>query len=147
VASVGIAAIAIWLGWQLFHVQRWSFDVLKGPFAWAYRFVANKYYLDNIYLGGIVRPIQYPLAKAAYWFNQHVLDGIVDGTAAVTVASSRVTYAVLDQGIIDFAVNGTAGLTGVSGGLLRHVQTGNIQRYAAVLFASAALFVGALAFL
>ena len=146
VASVGIAGIAIWLGWQLFHKERWSVDLLKGPFAWSYRFVANKYYLDNIYLGAIVKPIQYPLAKAAYWFNQHILDGVVNGTAAGTMASSRVTYAVIDQGIIDFAVNGAAGLTGVSGGLLRYVQTGNIQRYAAVLFASAALFVGALAF-
>jgi NADH-quinone oxidoreductase subunit L len=147
VASVGIAGVAIWLGWQLFYKERWSVDILRGPFAWSYRFVANKYYLDNIYLGAIVKPIQYPLAKAAYWFNQHILDGVVDGTAAGTMASSRVTYAVIDQGIIDFAVNGTAGLTGTSGGLLRYVQTGNIQRYAAVLFASAALFVGALAFL
>ena len=146
VASVGIAGIAIWLGWQLFYKERWSVDVLKGPFAWSYRFVANKYYLDSIYLGAIVKPIQYPLAKAAYWFDQHILDGVVNGTAAGTMASSRVTYAVIDQGIIDFAVNGAAGLTNVSGGLLRYVQTGNIQRYAAVLFASAALFVGALAF-
>jgi len=146
VASVGIAGSAIWLGWQLFYKERWKFDVLKGPFAWTYRFVANKYYLDDIYLGAIVKPIQYPLAKAANWFNQHVLDGVVNGTAAGTIASSRVTYAVIDQGVIDFAVNGAAGLTGVSGGLLRHVQTGNIQRYAAVLFASAALFVAALAF-
>ncbi len=146
VASVSIAGSAIWLGWQLFYKERWKFDVLKGPFAWTYRFVANKYYLDDIYLGAIVKPIQYPLAKAANWFNQHVLDGVVNGTAAGTIASSRVTYAVIDQGVIDFAVNGAAGLTGVSGGLLRHVQTGNIQRYAAVLFASAALFVAALAF-
>jgi len=146
VASVGIAGSAIWLGWQLFYKERWKLDVLKGPFAWTYRFVANKYYLDDIYLGAIVKPIQYPLAKAANWFNQHVLDGVVNGTAAGTIASSRVTYAVIDQGVIDFAVNGVAGLTGVSGGLLRHVQTGNIQRYAAVLFASAALFVAALAF-
>ena len=146
VASVGIAGLAIWLGWQLFYKERWKVDILKGPFAWSYRFVANKYYLDDIYLGAIVRPIQYSLAKAANWFNQHVLDGVVNGTAAGTLASSRVTYAVIDQGVVDFAVNGAAGLTGLSGGLLRYVQTGNIQRYAAVLFASAALFVAVLAF-
>jgi NADH-quinone oxidoreductase subunit L len=146
VASVGIAGLAIWLGWQLFYKERWKVDILKGPFAWSYRFVSNKYYLDDIYLGAIVRPIQYSLAKAANWFNQHVLDGVVNGTAAGTLASSRVTYAVIDQGVVDFAVNGAAGLTGLSGGLLRYVQTGNIQRYAAVLFASAALFVAVLAF-
>jgi NADH-quinone oxidoreductase subunit L len=147
VASVAIAGLAIWLGWQLFYKERWKVDILKGPFAWSYRFVANKYYLDDIYLGAIVRPIQYSLAKAAYWFNQHVLDGVVNGAAAGTMATSKVTYNVLDQGVIDFAVNGAAGLTGLSGGLLRYVQTGNIQRYAAVLFASAALFVAVLAFI
>jgi NADH-quinone oxidoreductase subunit L len=146
VASVAIAGLAIWLGWQLFYKERWRVDVLKGPFGWSYRFIANKYYLDDLYLGAIVRPIQYSLAKAAYWFNQHVLDGVVNGAAAGTMATSKVTYSVLDQGVIDFAVNGAAGLTGLSGGLLRYVQTGNIQRYAAVLFASAALFVAVLAF-
>jgi NADH-quinone oxidoreductase subunit L len=146
VASVAIAGLAIWLGWQLFYKERWRVDVLKGPFGWSHRFIANKYYLDDLYLGAIVRPIQYSLAKAAYWFNQHVLDGVVNGAAAGTMATSKVTYSVLDQGVIDFAVNGAAGLTGLSGGLLRYVQTGNIQRYAAVLFASAALFVAVLAF-
>ena len=38
--------------------------------------------------------------------------------------------------MIDFAVNGAAGLTGYSGGLLRYIQSGNVQRYAAVLFAA-----------
>jgi NADH-quinone oxidoreductase subunit L len=70
----------------------------------------------------------------------------VKGTATGTVASSKVTYGVIDQQIVDFAVNGAAGLTGMSGGLLRYVQTGNIQRYAAVLFAAIALFVALLAF-
>jgi NADH-quinone oxidoreductase subunit L len=136
----------VWVGWQLFYKNRWRVDILKGPFAWSYQFVANKYFLDDIYLKGIVRPVQYTLARAAYWFDQHIIDGIVNGTAAGTLASSKATYGVIDQQIVDFAVNGAAGLTGMSGGLLRYVQTGNIQRYAAVLFASIALFVAVLAF-
>jgi NADH-quinone oxidoreductase subunit L len=146
VASVGIALAAIWVGWQLFYKNRWRVDILKGPFAWSYGFVANKYFLDDIYLKGIVKPVQYTLALAAYWFDQHIIDGIVNGTATATVASSKATYGVIDQQIVDFAVNGAAGLTGMSGGLLRYVQTGNIQRYAAVLFAAIALFVAVLAF-
>jgi NADH-quinone oxidoreductase subunit L len=146
VASVGIALAAVWIGWQLFYKNRWRVDILKSPFAWSYGFVANKYFLDDIYLKGIVKPVQYTLARAAYWFDQHIIDGIVNGTATGTVASSKVTYGVIDQQIVDFAVNGAAGLTGMSGGLLRYVQTGNIQRYAAVLFAAIALFVALLAF-
>ena len=143
--SVLLALSAIWLGWQLFARDRWRYDILAGPFAWAYRFVENKYYLDDIYLRGIVRPIQYGLARAVYWTNQNVLDGAVNGTAWATLGTARGTYGILDQRLIDGAVNGAAGLTGATGGLLRYVQTGNIQRYAAVLFAAVALFVAVFA--
>lgn len=146
VASVGIALLAGYIGWQIFRKDRWRLDVLGGPFAWSYRFVANKYYLDDLYLRGVVRPVQYTLARTAYWFNNHVLDAVVNGTATGTIAGSRFTYAVIDQHVVDFAVNGVAGLTGWSGGMLRYAQSGNVQRYAAVLFAAIAAFVGVLAF-
>jgi len=146
VASVGIALLAGYIGWQIFRKDRWHVDVLGGPFAWSYRFVANKYYLDDLYLKGVVRPVQYTLARAAYWFNNHVLDAVVNGTATGTIAGSRFTYTVIDQHVVDFAVNGAAGLTGWSGGMLRYAQSGNVQRYAAVLFAAIAAFVGVLAF-
>jgi NADH-quinone oxidoreductase subunit L len=141
VGSVAIALVAIALGWVLFQRGRPRVDILAGPFAWAYRFAVNKYYLDDLYLAGIVRPVQYTLARAAYWTNQHVLDAAVDGSAAGTVATAGVMYNTVDQHMVDFAVNGAAGLTGWSGGMLRYVQTGHVQRYAAVLFAAIALFV------
>ena len=65
--------------------------------------------------------------------------------AGGTIATAKGTYGFVDQEIIDFAVNGVAGLTGTSGGILRYVQTGNVQRYAAALVLSVALFVGLLA--
>ena len=49
------------------------------PLRWGYTFVANKYYLDALYEGVIVHAIAHPIAKAAYWVNQHVIDGIVNG--------------------------------------------------------------------
>jgi NADH-quinone oxidoreductase subunit L len=141
VLATVVALGAIWIGIQLFHRQRWRIDLEGGPFAWIYRLVENKYYLDDLYLNGVVRPVQYPIARATYWSNQRILDGLVDGAGIGTVALSRPTYAVIDQQVVDFAVNGAAGLTGLSGGLLRYIQSGNVQRYAAVLFASVAVFV------
>jgi NADH-quinone oxidoreductase subunit L len=141
IASVGIAALAIWLGYMLFLKERWQYDILAGPFAWLYRFVENKYYLDDIYMRGIVKPVQYPISKAAYWTNMKIIDATVNGTASGTVATARATYRYLDQDVIDGAVNGAAGLTGMSGRLLRYIQSGNVQRYAAVLFAAVAIFV------
>jgi NADH-quinone oxidoreductase subunit L len=145
VGSVAIALLAVWIGYTMFYRNRWRVDVLSGPFAWTYRIAENAYYLDNFYLKYIVRPVQYTWARAAYWTNQHILDGAVDGAALGTVATSKFTYNTLDQEVVDFAVNGVAGLTGLSGGILRYVQSGNVQRYAAVLFASVAIFVALLA--
>ena len=141
IASVAIAALAIWLGYMLFLKERWKYDILGGPFAWVYRFIENKYYLDDIYMRGIVKPVQYPISRAAYWTNMKVIDATVNGVAAGTVGTARATYKYLDQDVIDGAVNGAAGLTGMSGRLLKYIQSGNVQRYAAVLFAAVAIFV------
>ena len=141
IGATVVAVAAIVLGLRLFSERGLKIDILGSPFAWLYRFVANKYYLDDLYLNGIVRPIQYPIARATYWSNQKVLDGVVNGVGAGTVALSHPVYDVLDQQIVDFAVNGAAGITGFSGGLLKYIQTGNVQRYAAVLFGAVAAFV------
>jgi len=37
--------------------------------------------------------------------------------------------------VIDGAVNGIAQTAGFTGGILRYIQSGNVQRYAAFLFA------------
>jgi NADH-quinone oxidoreductase subunit L len=141
VGATVLALAAIALGIRLFSEGGRGIDLLSSPFGWLYRFVDNKYYLDDFYLKGIVRPIQYPVARAAYWSNQRVLDGVVNGVGAGTVALSHPVYDVLDQQVVDFAVNGAAGITGFSGGLLKYIQTGNVQRYAAVLFGAVAAFV------
>ena len=141
VAATVVALAAIALGIRLFSGDRRGVDLVASPFGWLYRFISNKYYLDDFYLKGIVKPIQYPIARATYWSNQKVLDGVVNGVGAGTVALSHPVYDVLDQQVVDFAVNGAAGITGFSGGLLKYIQTGNVQRYAAVLFGAVAAFV------
>jgi NADH-quinone oxidoreductase subunit L len=141
IGSLLIAGLAIYTGYLIFYKESVRYDILAGPFGWMYRFVENKYYLDDVYLRGIVKPVQYPIAAATYWTNQHILDGVVNGTAFGAVVTARHTYDTVDQDIVDFMVNGAAGLTGWSGGILRYIQSGNVQRYAAVLFAAVAVFV------
>ena len=144
VLPIGATLIAlggIFLGYLMFYKRSINVDILKSPFAWIYRFVENKYYLDDFYLKGVVRPVQYPIARAANWTNQKVLDGVVNGVGIGTRKLADPVYAVIDQRIVDMAVNGSAGLTGYTGGLLKYIQSGNVQRYAAVLFAAIAVFV------
>ena len=141
IGATVVALLAIALGIRLFSEGRKGFDLVASPFGWIYRFIENKYYLDDFYLKGIVKPIQYPIARASYWTNQKILDGVVNGAGAGAVALSHPVYDVIDQQVVDFAVNGAAGITGFSGGLLKYIQSGNVQRYAAVLFAAIAAFV------
>jgi NADH-quinone oxidoreductase subunit L len=107
-------------------------------------FLENKYYLDHVYTGGVVGSLSGPIARAAYWINQNVIDAVVNGAGIAARRTGLAVYDVIDQGIVDGAVNG-AGLTASeSGGLLRTMQTGRIQQYAAVLFAATAAFAIAL---
>jgi NADH-quinone oxidoreductase subunit L len=103
-----------------------------------HRVLVHKYYLDDLFLA-IIRGIQYPIARAAYWVNQHVLDGVVNGVGKGAQRTAHVVYEVIDQRVIDGAVNG-AGLSAEEGGsILRHVQTGRVQQYAALLFGAVAV--------
>ncbi len=105
----------------------------------AYTFLENKYYLDHLYTDGVVGSIKGPIARAAYWVNQNVIDGVLNGAAYLARQVARFTYDVVDQGVVDGAINGIATQTGEAGGLLRSVQSGRIQRYALLLFAAVGL--------
>ena len=94
----------------------------------------NRYYIDAFYMRAIVYPTRDTLSAAVYWFNQHVLDAIVNGAATVTRAVSR-GIAWFDRSVIDGIINGLGGLTESAGGLLKFIQSGNVQWYAAGLFA------------
>ncbi len=134
--SLLVALAGIVLGFRLY--ARWREpDPLRalGPL---YAFVRRKYYLDDLYVGGIVRPVQYPIARATNWSNQRVLDGIVHAFAWVTRRFASGTDAV-DQHVVDGTVNRIGVGTGWTGGLLRYLQSGNVQRYAILLFAGVAI--------
>jgi NADH-quinone oxidoreductase subunit L len=103
-----------------------------------YRFLENKYYLDDLYEKIIVYGIKAPIARVAYWFDQRVVDGVVNGAGRGARRLARTTYDVVDQRVVDGAVNGLAGTTGETGNLLRYVQSGRVQRYALTLFAGVA---------
>ena len=43
-----------------------------------YTVLVNKYYFDHLYTDIIVGDIKGPIARASYWFNQNVIDGVVN---------------------------------------------------------------------
>jgi NADH-quinone oxidoreductase subunit L len=95
--------------------------------------LVNKYYMDDFYFKGIIRPVRDKLSAAVYWSNQTILDGAVNGAAGLTKVFAKVVNG-FDRKVIDGAVDGVGNLAGFTGGLLRYIQSGNVQRYAAFLF-------------
>jgi NADH-quinone oxidoreductase subunit L len=107
-----------------------------------YRVLENRYYLDHLYTGAVVGSIKGPIARAAYWVNQRVIDGVVNGVGIASRKVAGFVYDVVDQRVVDGAVNGV-GFSAEEGGIiLRATQTGRVQQYAAFLF-GAVVVIGA----
>ena len=137
--GAGLIGIGIAAGYYLRNTFPRGMAERSGVVRTGYKVLVNKYYLDNLFIDGIIRTIQYPIAKAAYWINQKVIDGVVNSVGVGARKGAQVMYDVADQKVIDGAVNG-AGLTAEEGGIvLRRTQTGRVQTYAAFLFGASAL--------
>src|SRR4051812_944470 len=105
-------------------------------------FLVNKYYLDDLYTDGIVGSIKGPIAQGAYWINQNVIDAVVNACGIGARAVGNFTYNIIDQKVVDGAVNGTGFVSEEAGAGLRTSQTGRVQNYAAFLF-GALVVIGA----
>jgi NADH-quinone oxidoreductase subunit L len=101
--------------------------------------LVEKFYLDHLYTGAIAGAAKGWAADVAYWFNQNVLDGVVNTVGTGTTAVGRFVYKYIDQGAIDGAVNGSGIGASESGQLLRKVQSGKIRQYATLMFGAAAV--------
>jgi NADH-quinone oxidoreductase subunit L len=146
-ASIFLALLGMAMAYFYFFKNRSPFHGLTERNTLArggHRFLENKYYLDHLYEGVFVPAVRDKLSAASYWFNQKVLDGVVNGAASVTTAVGRFTYKYVDQGSIDRTVNATGTGADDSGQLLRKIQTGKVQQYGALLFLGAAVLAGAL---
>jgi NADH-quinone oxidoreductase subunit L len=108
-----------------------------------YTILVNKYYFDYLYTDLIVGSVKGPVARATYWFNQNVIDGVVNGAGRLATLVGRFTYERIDQQVVDGAVNGSAGLAEEGGQIFRRLTSGKVQQYGALLFAGAAVLAGA----
>jgi NADH-quinone oxidoreductase subunit L len=129
--SIVAVAIGIWGGYTVY--KRWRTPDPVTRLGGVYTLLEHKYYLDDIYWNGIIRPIRDPIAAGVYWTNQHVIDGAVNGTATLAYAFSALA-AWFDRTVIDGVVNGAGTIAALFGRGLRTVQTGKVQWYAVGLF-------------
>ncbi|MGD9705094.1 MAG: NADH-quinone oxidoreductase subunit L [Acidimicrobiia bacterium] len=104
-----------------------------------YQFLWNKYYLDHLYEKVIVSGLVGPIAKGAYWVNQHVIDGVVNGAGIGGKLVGRFVYRNIDQRVVDGVVDGSGAAAQGGGRALQPVQSGKVNQYGALLFAGAAI--------
>ncbi|MDQ6616418.1 MAG: NADH-quinone oxidoreductase subunit L [Actinomycetota bacterium] len=144
--STVLVLVAIGLAWAYYEYHAFGFlhglTERSAAAKAGYTFVEQKYYLDHLWTDMVVGSIKGPIGAAAYWINQNVIDGIVNGTAAGSRLAAQFVYRYIDQDLIDGAVNGT-GLSAEEGGsVLRRLQTGRVQQYAAAFFGFGVVIIG-----
>ncbi len=89
------------------------------------------YYFDKYVFDGIVNllpRLQLSLAKLIDWIDKNIIDGIVNGIAKADVVVSFVAGWV-DKYILDGLINGVASLSKFLGDKARNIQGGNVQLY------------------
>jgi NADH-quinone oxidoreductase subunit L len=145
--STAVVIGALLAGYALFFRDRLPKGLTQRstPARLGYTFLVNKYYLDDLETGVVVGSIKGPIARAAYWVNQNVIDGVVNAVGIGGRKTGDFIYKWIDQGAIDGTVNGLGlGAEGTGGGLRSVIQTGRVQWYGSMLFGAVALLALAL---
>jgi len=99
IVAVVAATAGLLVAWRMY-----SKKVERGVSTGLHKILYNKYYVDELYLGAIVRPL--------VWLSTNIL------------------WKVVDAGAIDGTVNGVAHRAEAIGDTVRHTQSGNVRSYA-----------------
>jgi NADH-quinone oxidoreductase subunit L len=114
--SLTIAVAGIAIASYIWLKRRSMADNAARRFPGLYRLLLNKYYVDELYDATIVQPIKAASTEGLWrWFDVRVIDGAVNGTAAIVDGSAAV---------------------------LRRLQSGSVRAYAGSLFVGVVVILG-----
>jgi len=146
VLSIVIALSGLGLAYAMYARAPYGFGVIDplerlGPL---YRAATNRFYIDDFYMKVFVRPIQYGVSKFVYKVvDQEIIDGAVNAAASGTVLLGKAVRETDERGV-DGVVNGFAWITNNASFALRRIQSGNVQGYAAGLFVGVVILAAVL---
>ena len=138
ILSILIAVAGLLFAFVVYEWKKISAEQLANSFGPLYRGAYNKWYFDEFYNTAFVNGTL-ALTAAMRWFDDHIVDGIVNGSASVTNLISRIS-GWIDDNIVDGLVNGTATVTGYAGKALKRLQTGSVQTYIVLVLFSFIIF-------
>ncbi len=132
--SSAMVLAAVVIGWMIYsrdadtQVAR---DRIHIPVLWP--LLENKYFIDDLYMSGIVRPIMGPIARLILWVDMNIVDGIVNGLGVGALGVAKGVRSI-DTNVVDGLYNATGAGTGAVGTIVRKSFTGRVQQYAAFSF-------------
>jgi NADH-quinone oxidoreductase subunit L len=112
--ATAVALFGFIVAWGLYILRPRTPERLAENLHAPYQLLLRKYYVDELYQWAIVRPL--------IWL------------------SDRFLWRVVDEAVIDGAVNGLADTARGVGGRVRHLQSGNERSYAAWVVVGAVIF-------
>ncbi|MFN0242642.1 MAG: NADH-quinone oxidoreductase subunit L [Planctomycetota bacterium] len=92
-----------------------------------YHAVANKYYIDELVNATVIRGTMV-LALAQKWFDEKIIDGIVNGVGWINKGIAAFS-SWFDKAAVDGTVNGVGLVTQTFGSVVRLLQSGRVQQY------------------
>ena len=140
--SILVAGTGIFIAYKLYFLQgkrSLEKEARAREKSGLYKAVLNKWYFDEFYSASFVRGTL-ALRRALGWFDQHIIDGIVDFTGTLTIMVAKVE-GLFDNWVVDGLVNLTGALVRRLGDGLRRVQTGRIQSYLIMAMAGIVLMM------
>ena len=123
-SGIGLAFVVYSFGWI-------DPDRVANAVRPVYVFLKNKWYFDELYEKTAIAGTK-GLARAMAWFDNNVVDGLVNLVGRLGVWASFLV-GKFDNAVVDGAVNGVATVTIESGSFIRRLQTGKLYHYVFVL--------------
>ena len=127
ILSLLIAGAGILLAYLIYQFKIFDADKLEKQFNKLHKLSFNKWYFDEIYQATVINGTV-GLGMLMAWFDNKVIDGMVNLTAKITRGFGYF-IGYFDNGVIDGIVNLVANTTGFFGASLRKIQTGRVQTY------------------
>lgn len=129
--SLAMAGLGILAAFATYYWRKINADAVAQALAPLHRFLLNKWYFDELYQAVVINGTL-GLTRAMRWFDNTIIDGVVNGAGWATRGTSFVS-GKFDTYVVDGLVNFSAYLSGFLGLVLRKFQTGKVQTY--IIFA------------